>query len=483
MLIMSVLQRSVGLIRGLGFARYLSDVELGQWALANSFLIIAVPIAVLGLPGSFGKFVEYYRTRNQLGAYFNRAVWVTLFGAMLTSILILATPRYFTWLVFGDEYSMQIVALCVLSLLTTIGMSFMHELVSGFRQVQTVSYMQFTQSFVFAVVGLTLVVIYRSWWVLLPSIAIANCLAIVPGWYKLRRTYTNEFRTPPQSEVGGGIWRRILPFAASLWAMNLLSNLFEVGDRYMLLHLVGGAEHFGQALVGQYHCARILPNLLISLGLMLGGVLLPYLSSDWEAGNSQVIRDRMRQLVQGVAIGFLALSIAAMIASPFLFQNLFSGRYELAQSALPLALAQSIWAALYLVAQAYLLCAERGKQLVVLLVISLTINLGLNWYLIQWYGLYGALIATAIANLVALGLLFWRTSVCGCPFDTGTILLCGSPVVLLAGPSGAMLCLVAIVFLAGRTEFLLKQKDREQMDVFILGKLERVGIRMNSIWP
>lgn len=50
MLLLNLVQRLIGLLRGLGFCHFLSDVELGQWALVNSFLMIGVPIAVLGLP-------------------------------------------------------------------------------------------------------------------------------------------------------------------------------------------------------------------------------------------------------------------------------------------------------------------------------------------------------------------------------------------------------------------------------------------------
>ena len=78
------------------------------------------------------------------------------------------------------------------------------------------------------------------------------------------------------------MWTRILPFAAALWCSNLIGNLFDLSDRYMLLHLTAAGEASGQALVGQFYCGRILPNLLLSLGMMLGGVLLPYLSCDWE---------------------------------------------------------------------------------------------------------------------------------------------------------------------------------------------------------
>lgn len=482
MLLISVLQRSVGFLRGLGFAHFLSDADLGRWALANSFFIITVPIAVLGLPGSFGKFVEYFRVRNELPGYIRRVWMASAVGTALTAVAIFFTREQFSLLVFGEPTSTFIVLWCIVALLCMITFCFINELVTALRQVRTVSHMQFLQSFVFAVLGLVLLAIYRSWWVLLPSFAISNCLAIVPGWLKLRDLHDDELRAttdvPPQSQP---VWSRIVPFAVALWVMNLLSNLFEVGDRYMLLHLTP-ASLDGQAMVGQYHCARILPNLLTSIGLMLGGVLLPYLSADWEADRKDRITVRIRQVLQGMCIGFTGLSIAAMVASPIIFSWLFKGRYDLAETALPLALAQAIWVSLFLVAETYMLCAEKVKQLSALLMVSLVVNLGLNWAMIPHLGLLGAVTATSMANVLALGLLFWRMGKSGCNVGMGSMVLCLAPAAIVFGPIVAMATLVAIVFVAGRTELLISSQDRTDIHGFAKDKFARYGIALPDGW-
>ena len=484
MLLVSIVQRCVGLIRGIGFAYFLTDVELGQWALANSFFVIAVPIAVLGLPGSFGKFVEHFRTRALFAKYFRRVAAVSLLGSLATSASILVYPGAFSWLIFGEPTSTTVTLWCVVTLVSVIAFSFVGELTAAFRQVKTVSHMQFAQSASFAVLGLGLVAVEGSWWVLLPSFAISHWIAILPGIWKLYIAHGDEFLDNSNSDPQTiSIWQRILPYAATLWVVNFASNMFEVGDRYMLLHLVPGGETVGQGTVGQYHCARILPNLLTSLAVMLGGVLLPYLSADWESGQQDRITARMRQIVQAVCISFLGLSVAALVAAPLLFQVAFSGRYELALAVLPLALLQATWAGVFLVAEPYLLCAERGKQLLLLLVLALCVNLGLNWALIQTLGLYGALTATAIANLLALLLLFWRMRACGCNLGWGTVVLTITPLALVGGAIPATAALTLIVFAAGRTEWLLSAQDREQIDELALQKLERFGIRLQSIWP
>ncbi len=484
MLLLTIVQRLVGLARGLGFCHFLTDVQLGQWALVNSFLVIGVPISVLGLPGSFGRFVEYFRARRQLGDYFRRVLWVSILGLACTSTLILLQPQQFCWLLFRESNSYLLVFWCVITLVSVAAFSFVNELVAALREVRTVSLMQFLQSLLFAVVGLSILSFEPKWSVLLPSFTIASLIAMAPGLFVLFTNYRHEFRpTPIASEFNPRtLWARILPYAAALWVMNLLSNLFEVSDRYMLLHLISGGEEVGQAIVGQYHCGRILPNLLTSIALMLGGVLVPFISADWESQQPEKISRRLRQVMQGVSIGFTALAIAALCISPLLFQFGFGNRYQPAEAILPISMLQAIWVSLFIVAQSYLLCIERGKQLAGLLIAGLLLNLALNWWLIQQAGLFGAVLATSCANLFTLLLLVWQMHRFGCRLGWGTIALCLTPAAITAGPEIAALSLVVIVFVAGRTQWLLSNEDRLQIDAAIIPKLRKLGIPLQSLW-
>ena len=76
LLVVSVVQRTIGFGRGVLFCRWLTPEELGQWEMAYSFLLLAAPLVVLGLPGSFGRYLERYRQRGQLRTFLRRAtIW------------------------------------------------------------------------------------------------------------------------------------------------------------------------------------------------------------------------------------------------------------------------------------------------------------------------------------------------------------------------------------------------------------------------
>lgn len=424
MLVANVLQRLIGLLRNLGFCHFLSDAELGQWSLANSFFIIAAPIAVLGLPGSFGKFVEIYRRQGALGSYLRALTLASGFGLLALSAAMFLAPAYFAWIVFNDLTAVENIAWLISTLAAVTIFNFVNELMSALRQVRVVSAMQFINSLAFAFLGTLGLLWAHSWSVLLPCYTLACLLAIVPGLWVLRTAHADELRA---NAPLAGMWARIVPFAITLWCMNLLSNLFDVCDRALLLHLTPDAL-LGQALIGQYHCGRLIPNLLISVASLLSGILLPYLSADFEAGDQRRLGERLRQILQMVSLLFSFASLVALVASPLLFDWMLSGRYQDAQRILPLALLQCIWMSLFFLAQTYLFCIERGKQVTLMLLAGLVINALLNYPLIAWWGLAGSVAATTAASGIILALVLWRIRREGLPLGWCTSFCCFAPI-------------------------------------------------------
>lgn len=427
MLVANVLQRLIGLLRNLGFCHFLSDAELGQWSLANSFFILAAPIAVLGLPGSFGKFVEIYRRQGALGSYLRALALVSGCGLIGLSGAMFLAPRSFAWIVFNDVTAVENIAWLISTLAAVTIFNFVNELMSALRQVRVVSAMQFINSFIFALLGTLGLVWSQSWSVLLPCYTIACLLAIVPGIWILRKAHADEIQITLNTQPVAGMWTRIVPFAITLWCMNLLANLFDVCDRALLLHLTPDAA-LGQALIGQYHCGRLIPNLLISVASLMSGILLPYLSADFEAGNRQRLCERLRHVLQLVSLLFSVASLIALLCSPLLFDWMLGGRYQEAQRILPLALLQCIWMSLFYLAQTYLFCMERGKQVTLILLVGLALNALLNYPLIAWWGLVGSVAATTWASGLILALVLWRISRDGQAVGWPTALCCLAPV-------------------------------------------------------
>ena len=482
MLVINLGQRVVGLLRNFGFCQFLSDSELGHWALANSFFIFAAPLVVLGLPGSFGKFVEYFRQRGCLRTYLTRTATLIGLSSLVFAIVMVASPELFSWLVYRDEATARVVTWTVIALLAQIGYNVVYDVTLSLRQVRAISWMQFVNGVSFAALSILGLSLGMDWAVMLSSYAAACLLGMAIG---VRSVWSNCREELLQSGMirHRELWPRIVPFAVALWATNLLTNTFDLCDRYMLLHFTPGGVEVGQALVGQYFCGRIMPNLVNSLALMLSGLVLPYLSADWEARDFASIRRRMIQVISVTSTVFTGMGVAALLVSPILFEHYFGGRYGMAQSVLGLSFIQCIWQGTYLICSSYLMCAERAKQFCAILALGLAVNMGLNWVLIEPYGLWGAVVATLVANLLVMLLTFRSMASLGCSVGARTIILSAFPAVLLFGPLVAALAIGLLVVLASRTDYVLTSQDRSDIDELVLPKLNAFGIPIRSLWP
>ena len=181
MLVINVGQRLVGLARNLGFCHFLSEADLGLWALANSFFIIAAPLAVLGLPGSFGKFVEHYRLQGCLRAYLQRLLTFSLLGLVLCCLVMLLVPETASRVLYGASLGFPVIVWTAVALICLVGFNTTVELVVALRLVRLGSLMHFVQTLVFTVAGLAGVAAGGSWLALLPAYALASLAAVIPG--------------------------------------------------------------------------------------------------------------------------------------------------------------------------------------------------------------------------------------------------------------------------------------------------------------
>ena len=437
MLAMSLVQRAVGFLRGIWFCRLLDDALLGQWSMAYDFVVMVTPIMLLGLPGSLPRYVEHYRVRGHLPALVRRLLIATVFLAALFFVLLIAFPKWFGWLVFSEPSGGLLVFSVGFCVLAIIAFSFVNQLVSALRQVRVVSLMQFTQGVAFTILGVTWLSFGGGIAGVIGAFSLATMLAMVPGLISLR----SGWQGLPQSDDSfdaASMWRRILPYAAALWTMNLLINVFFLSDRYMILHLLPSGDGGGQAAVGQYHSGRIIPGLLMSLATMVSGVLMPYMTADWEAGRQQRVRDRMQQILFAVAAAFTAGAAVALWIAPWLFTEFLEGRYREGLELMPMAFVISIWFALATIGQEYLWVAERGKWVGLAIGIGLLVNIALNYLLLPVWGLHGAVVATMLANGVILLGIWAAMSRHGFPIDMSMIFLSLLPATLLAGPGIAM---------------------------------------------
>ena len=475
MLIANVLQRGIGFLRNIAFCHFLSENDLGLWALASGFFILAAPLSVLGLPGSLGRFTEFYRTRNQLVSYLGWMIMGSSAGLLAFSVGMVLVPSWSAIIIFDNEESFATVAMLTATLSLVVGFNFLTELLSGLRQNRVVSGMQMVNSISFTIMSVSWLLLFRDWRGVLLSFAIASFLGAIPGLIGLRTKCAVAF-TNQEPMNTRGMWSRVLPFAASIWLMNLLGNLFDVVDRYMLLHLANTEVLSATAIVGQYHSGRILPVLITSLAAMLNGMILPHLSADWEAGQRNAVKDRIRSTMKLMTLFFWALSIGGMVVSPFVFQTLLDGRYADGLSIMPLGLVHCTYAALAAFLHNYFWCEEKGGLVTKLIACGLALNIALNFVMVPAWCVYGAMLATFLAGVAILGMTIAIMSRHGCWVGPQALILSLLPITLVLSTALSMVVFTVVILVISRTDLLLNASEKEAISVHLRPMLRRIGL-------
>lgn len=497
LLVSNVLQRGLGLARNLLFCWLMLDTELGIWSLIQTFVFLAAPLAILGLPGSYGRYIEHYRQRGQLRSFLLQTGAVSAFGTLVLVTTLLSAPQFFSTWITGTEQSfisMLAVCFCLVAIIIFISTA---EVASGLRQIRLVSTMHFINSLAFTIVGITALAVSTSWQAIVVAFGIAHCLGSLPLlslYYRFTSlsledseqsstAKSSTLGTAPAEPTPWAMWSRLLRYAFSIWLMNLLINLFDVLDRYMLLYWLDASTEYSQALLGQYHAARIFPLLLLSLGSMLSNTLLPYITADWEAGNKAEAGARVTDSLKLCSLVLWLASIAFLIPAPWIFDIGLQQRYQLGLEVQPDCLLITIWGSLFLIAQNYLLCVERGRIMVLICALGLIFNAGLNAWLIPALELQGAVTATWLANGMLLTMMLLAIRSAGCKLDRTLWLALFAPASLVAGAELSALTLAVLLVLAARTDWLISSADRNRIEVllakyqhFIPSQVRRYGV-------
>jgi O-antigen/teichoic acid export membrane protein len=413
----------------------LDDAVVGQWSLAYDFITIITPVMLLGMPGSLPRYVEHYRNLGHLSAFVRRLLAATVLLGAAFFIAMLLLPNWFGWLVFLEPQNNALIYSVGIAVLAIIGFNFVYQLVTSLRQVRVVSWMQFIQSVGFTIGGIAWLSRGGEIIGLVYVYALATLVAIVPGAVSLSAGWSGLPKTDAPFDASK-MWKRVLPFAISLWMMNLLTNIFSMSDRVMILHWLPDGQ--GQAAVGQYHSSRIIPLLLMSLATMIAGILLPYLAADWEAGRRELVKLRLRQMLFAIATLFTAGAAIALLVAPWMFSEILENRYADGLTLMPMAFVFAIWVALAVIGQNYLWVAEKGKWVAVAIGVGLVTNVTLNWLLLPIWGLFGAVVATTIANGIVLMGIWIAMSRHGYLVDSTALCVTLLPMSLLANPFTAL---------------------------------------------
>jgi len=462
LLVSSVVQRAVGFAREICFCRWLGPQHLGEWDMAFGFLMLAGPLLVMSLPGTFGRYVDRYRQAGQLRSFLRRTAGFCAALAVPSLLAILAFRGWFSYLIFGRRGHEGTIVLLAFTLVIVIAFNFMLSLITALRNMKVVSLVELANSVFFAALGISLLYCGQDSASALVVAYAGSCLLCVLGamaWLvRAWPSFPQEAVRMPQREI----WLRLLPLAGWVMIINLLWNLFDVVDRYMIIHLLPPA--IGDALteVGNYRSSRVLPLLLSSITVMIAGALLPHLSHDWEAGRRARVSERLNLFLKIWAVLLTAGAAVVLVIAPELFRIGFQSKYSGGLSVLPWTLTYCTWFGLSMLLQTYLWCAERASVTSIVALVGVLVNVALNLLWLPRMGLKGAVLATAVANGVALLLMLGLSRRHGFRTHGGTFVGLLLPLSIPLGPWAVFLALAAVVAVTMVSDrYLTREEKRE----------------------
>jgi polysaccharide transporter, PST family len=456
-------QRVIGFFRAILFCRWLSPEQLGLWDMAFGFLMFAGPLAVLALPGTFGRYAEYYRLRGQLRLFLVRTSTACILLTLAAVFILVLNRSGFSELIFGSAQQSHLVILVAAGLIAVVTYNYFISLLTSLRKVRLAATMEFLNGVSFAVFGVGLLLF---WQCNSASVIIAysgSCLfsiLVAACWIKTAwKTSPENIEPLPQRAM----WLKLIPFTAWILAINMLTSLFGIADRYMIIHFAPGSADETLALVGQYHSSRVVPLLLVSVATMLATVLLPHLCHDWESGRRDLVARRLNLFLKLLAFSLTAASAAVLFVAPWLFGVAFQGKFAGGMAVLPWTLAYCIWFGVAMVAQQYLWCAERAGLVGLALGAGLAMNIALNLMLLPRMGLLGAVLAASAANVVALILILAFARMAGFHAHRGLWIILGAAPAICLGPWVTVGVLSVIALEAFRSENLLTSDEKQQL--------------------
>ena len=208
--LLTVFQRGIGFVRGVLFCRWLSADQLGLWDLVFGFLMLAGPLVVLGIPGSFGRYVEHFRQKGQLRTFLSRTTIATLILSAIGCGGLFLFHDEAAVLLFRDSSLGSIIPLVALTLAMVVGFNYFIELFIAMRQMRMVSALQFINSVLFAVIGIGLLMAYEvSARSVILSYGVACAATVILGAFMLAKDWRSLplcREVPAQNEF----WRKLL---------------------------------------------------------------------------------------------------------------------------------------------------------------------------------------------------------------------------------------------------------------------------------
>jgi stage V sporulation protein B len=369
-------------------ARTLGPSGRGLFALLVNFPPLVSNFAKLGIPQATVYCIR--RRGSAASAVASNSLWLALgLGGILAAVCYLARG----WLLAAPLRGVPPVTVPIVLLLLPFVMvqTFFLGILQAEQRFREYNFQQIAPT-AFGLIGMVVALLWLHLGLIGAVLVQTGVVALVTIWLVVRV----HGRTPLRLGFDRAVAREMVTFGGKSYVQTLAATLHRTIDQYMINFFLGPAP------VGLYVVAVNLTNLLMKIPDATGTVLYPRLASladgDAHAATSRVCRHTLF-ITTALGLGYL-------LVGPFAIRLLYGARFEGAIRPMLIMLPGIVMMSLYMILTRNFTSRNRQGVNIVAAALALSVNFGLNCFLIPRWGISGAALATAISySLAALLLL------------------------------------------------------------------------------
>jgi O-antigen/teichoic acid export membrane protein len=453
-LFLMIFERIFWIARGIVFPRVLGPAEYGIYTLGMFPVPLMATLASLGVPSAFGRYISRYAGNGTVRWFLKRTYLITTALSVGIAGVVVARPSLFSRLIFGDPSHSVVIALAAMSIPTVMIIRNLSTTFMGLKLFRAGRFVESSQIVIYAVVGIPLLLIWRTATAGVLSFAVAS-LASVVIFAPLLSSYIKQIEPAGKPVRELRFHRNLFKFTIWFTITPILASLFLYVDRLSLQRLMSAADQ------GIYSTTVNLSESISAIGLAITSVIYPHLSTTWEAGNrDKALRD-LDLALRVTSIILLIAGLTLIVLGKWIILLLLGSEFVPGAQALPFLVVFYLFTILVWLFGVYPPLIEKTYVAAIGYVAALPCSIALNLTLIPHLGIVGAALATMVSYF-----LMWCivAAVCyrfGMPVNKRMLVVCLLTFVLLLPVPIAAACVAAVLYVCVRRTWIFSLAERE----------------------
>jgi len=386
-----ILRMIVGLFIGIWVARYLGPEQFGLFSYAQSFVGLFTVIATLGLDGIIVR--ELVKDESRRDELIGTAFWLKVMGAIGVLIIVAISVNFTSNDTYTNTLVFIIASATIFQSFNVVDMYFQSKVMSKY-----VVYANIISLLISSLVKIVLLLneapLEAFAWVILFDSFILACGYI---YYFFLKT-NNKYNSTPII-LSNLIFRRdaAISLLKDSWPLIFAGVAISINmriDQVMLKELLGSES------VGYYAASVKIMELVAFIPQMISKSIFPSFINTYK-NNKTLFLNRLKKAYRYLFYISVVLAVLLYLLSEYIILFSFGEQYFQSILLLQVYSLAIVFASIGAVNAIYLKATNLQSKIMNRQVLNVVLNITLNYFFIQEFGLIGPVYATLIALFIS----------------------------------------------------------------------------------